>query len=790
MTRWRPSLLAFLDAMHKPPAWAVDLDRCAIGIDNVHVDVYLSPRFREQATQTVRKLISEDVTAPVSGSPSQLVEAADLDRLRDSYLGLFESVLGALDTDGPPDLLLLQLALLKWLLQAAARENLALAEDYKRARQDEHARDRGENLQLQERLVMLLRQRSVINRRVLQLLLRHVGRVDTGPLVKLQGMLLDESWPFPAQALFNPVLLIPNLDHPKALAADYLIANLAENGATSWLAQANAALVQSLSAYLPDYCRRCPDPQTAPTTDAHVRERRDQGVLQGFLTTELLLSGFMAADEYRRGKTCWIDEPDNLRRLLRVADGDSDPQTAVPARWMATDWMAFRGELRAMLHEQLEHQGLGERIVLTYWLPTVRGQLGHPVPLSLLTDYCSGLLSKGALAQRLASLDVALPAEATRVLERTRSALGRFGPAERASYLDRFLVDFLVLRRDLKLAYKTYEAMDRIRLLEEADDVRLSRTNGLLHEFVGPAESAPAVRRIRAHAVIKADVRGSTQITEQLCARGLNPASHFSLNLFAPVNKLLPEFGAEKLFVEGDAVILAIYEYESDDAGTTVARACGLARAILELVALQNVVNRKHNLPELELGLGIAFSSREPHFLYDDEHRIMISPAVNNADRLSGCSFRLRHAGLLPSECGHRVLVVRRPPAADSADSEETLSYNVNGIHLEQAAFFKLQREIRLRHARLDGARSNDGLYFIGAYKDAQGRDRGLAIRCAPVRDWTGGELTEREPRRRHFFEVVADERIAAALHRRAVGNATSVVDGGGDVTGEARQRG
>jgi hypothetical protein len=84
------------------------------------------------------------------------------------------------------------------------------------------------------------------------------------------------------------------------------------------------------------------------------------------------------------------------------------------------------------------------------------------------------------------------------------------------------------------------------------------------------------------------------------------------------VNRLLPELGAEKVFVEGDAVILALYDYESETGdgdsapssptGLPVARACGLARSILRVVAMQNVLNRRHGLPELELGLGIAYS--------------------------------------------------------------------------------------------------------------------------------------------------------------------------------------
>ena len=46
--------------------------------------------------------------------------------------------------------------------------------------------------------------------------------------------------------------------------------------------------------------------------------------------------------------------------------------------------------------------------------------------------------------------------------------------------------------------------------------------------------------------------------------QGLNPASYFSLNFYDPVNKLLGKYGAQKVFLEGDAIILAILEREGE----------------------------------------------------------------------------------------------------------------------------------------------------------------------------------------------------------------------------------
>ncbi len=88
----------------------------------------------------------------------------------------------------------------------------------------------------------------------------------------------------------------------------------------------------------------------------------------------------------------------------------------------------------------------------------------------------------------------------------------------------------------------------------------LSRANKSLYEFLHPDEGQVADDPIVNHVVIKADVRGSTGITKDLLARGMNPASHFSMNLHEPVKRMLERYGAANVFIEGDAIILAIYE--------------------------------------------------------------------------------------------------------------------------------------------------------------------------------------------------------------------------------------
>ena len=113
--------------------------------------------------------------------------------------------------------------------------------------------------------------------------------------------------------------------------------------------------------------------------------------------------------------------------------------------------------------------------------------------------------------------------------------------------------------------------------------------NRSLYEFLLPEEARPAEDRVLSHTIIKADVRGSTKITQDLLARGLNPASLFSLNFYEPVKRILERYGAAKVFIEGDALVLAIYETESNRAQQrAVSKACALARQILAVSSAYN----------------------------------------------------------------------------------------------------------------------------------------------------------------------------------------------------------
>lgn len=277
---------------------------------------------------------------------------------------------------------------------------------------------------------------------------------------------------------------------------------------------------------------------------------------------------------------------------------------------------------------------------------------------------------------------------------------------ERAKVAGRYFSDFLRYHRDLRRFEAVLLAMDGINVIGSANEKlrELSAINNTLYEFLLTEEQKSGDATVVDHIILKADIRDSTTLTKTLFERGLNPASYFSLNFFDPVNKLLPKYDATKVFIEGDALILALFEREGEQ-GFGVGKTCMLAKEMVTIVRGYNEQSTKQGLPTLELGLGICFQESAPMYLMDGTHRIMISKALNESDRLSGCSKGARK--YLAAGQAKNLFNVYNFQTVEDADTggipdEFLVRYNIGGIHINALAFQKLQKEIALKEHLLE----------------------------------------------------------------------------------------
>ena len=379
----------------------------------------------------------------------------------------------------------------------------------------------------------------------------------------------------------------------------------------------------------------------------------------------------------------YLNEPENAKRLFDASfAGEAEAPT--------------RSRLLSRLLDRLEQHEILYHILASYEIRPIAADYCPPVHLQQLRK---ALVSKEELKQ-VEQVIKQVPAKklSLKAIEELSKKIHRYSREEMQAFVLRFASDFLHLRRDLRDAEHLTTCMERVNLVTTEKARELSRLNNRLYECVLPEEARPEQDNVVSHVIIKSDVRGSTRMTQDLLARGLNPASHFSLNLHEPVKKLLGRYSAKKVFIEGDAIILAIFETESTVAyARPVAKACILSRQILTVCNSYNERASDSNLPALELGLGVAFQGSAPTYWTDGDSRIMISKALNLSDRLSGCAKLAKR--MLAGQKSH-FSVFQFLNSMEGASAEELdeflVRYNMNGIELNEEGFQKLSEEISL----------------------------------------------------------------------------------------------
>ncbi len=766
-------------------------DRFPKGIDNTSIDVYLCPQFTSSARILVRRMLLHDIGENSWGEPHPPPAVRDLDSFEKAYTGVMEAgVSKARKESAPEHIQLLHFAILKYLLVSVSEELLQHRDRLQNARTVDGDHSGGNAVHLHDKLVTLSQQETALRYRITRKLFRHVYKLESTTLRKLRKSVLGRSWPIPKPVLFNPLLQLPSLWVEEQFMHHYPLALMRKQD-PSCFSRVNAVFLGIFDCFLPAWCHAphfsesADDVSVLGRDSAGVRLRHDRGMLSGFLETEMLLSGALSEDEYAGGLCSWLDDPYNMERILsfqgaskhqRKQRTGNASEIGTPTQWNALSEYVVSEALR-----RFKQAGFINKIFASHEAPKVYKELHGRVPLGVICQYLEGDIPRRKLLHKLSGIKgVTQPDIAKKVLDIAAGRIKNLSKARRRYRIKCFLRDFVVLRRDLKLAYQCHRAMNGIKILLRDETIELSRSNGSLQEFVRNSQSEAKTSQIRNHVIIKADVRGSTAITSELLEQQLNPATHFSLNFFQPINNLLANFGATKVFVEGDAIILSITEYEDAPyQWLCVSHACGLARKILQVVDAKNAQNKKHGLPELELGLGISFNDGSPAFLYDGDKKIMISQAINRADRLSSCAAVLRRTALGDEvKRGVEVVVPVDKGVATKARSDELLSYNVNGIELDMPAFFKLKTELAL--LRLGGnvpGYSERSVFYAGRYPDRTGKMHWLIVREAPVRIWLGNTINTEEEWGRRFYEVITDSNVITQLKDRIIGDKASEVD-------------
>jgi hypothetical protein len=712
----------------------------SIGVDNIHHDVFLSPRFLQAARDYLFDLIRQSTSATFfSGIELRETQGLDASAFRKILTDVMQSSLTQAKFQKNIELdLLFRLALLKFLSQELANQFAILVQEGK-----EWVRQRGEQFErsqqahvIKARLAELQTARRVVIRGVGQQIAQVLVDVEDNVISKARRALFGEDFAPFYEILKNRLVFLEGgkddvyfLEHYVLLgnyvrdpdrfeAVDEVFQEfLREAGvaigrdpASIQAAEAHNALMNSAQSLRVNIAALEEQREATrkklergesflskflssgdPAEQKAALEDIELKLKQSSLDLEELGPQIDAAKQYldfyakdysgRLGD--YLNEPENAKRLF-------DPGMGLDGGG------PLRARLLSELLDRLERREILYPILASYEIRSIASAYSPPVHLQQLRK---AVVSKDEL-KIVEQLLRQVPAKrlSLKPIEELSKKIRKWSRDEMQAFVLRFAGDFLRLHRDLRDAEHVAACMERISLVTAEKARELSRLNNRLYECVLQEEAKPQHDHVVSHVIIKADVRGSTKMTHDLIARGLSPASHFSLNLHEPVKKLLDRFDAKKVFIEGDAIILAIFETASTlSFARCVAKACILSRQILLVCNSYNDRAAASQLPALELGLGVAFQGSAPTYWTDGESRIMISKALNVSDRLSGCA-----------KLAKRLLANQKSPfalfqfltALEGASAEELdeflVRYNHNGIELNEEGFQKLGEEISL----------------------------------------------------------------------------------------------
>jgi len=453
----------------------------------------------------------------------------------------------------------------------------------------------------------------------------------------------------------------------------------------------------------------------------------------------------------------WMNVPENAPLLV----GTGTPESS-------DDGLAQQERLAAWVR-LLEDERVMENVIASYYVVPLLSEYAPRVNPQQLKNALIDRTECDRVERMIQEYSKLTPNSLYAAVAKVASCRG----AERAKVAARFLGDFFHYHRDLRRLETLNAALDLVNLVPNERLQELSRVNGTLYEFLLPEEQAKTdTDRVLRHVVLKADVRDSTRLTRMMMDKGLNPASYFSLNFYDPVNKLLSKYNAQKVFLEGDAIILAILESEGEP-GLAVSRMCVLAREIIEIVRGYNELMQRSGMPQLELGVGITLQESAPLYLMDGEHQIMISEALNESDRLSSCNKRARRV-MEPLAGMFHVYAFQAAELDGDGNSEDVVvSFNLGGIRMNEAAFRKLQQEITLEplKVRLPAqlASSDKGEYRLFSATVPVDNDifRKIVVRESRIPRINSADFSVQGWTDRLYYEVCTDPAIYAALEKR-----------------------
>ncbi len=742
-----------------PPALeTVNFSRIPRGVDNIHIDVLLSPEFRKKCSRLIHRLVPLVIQYHKNGKGHLKLPNNFFNPLQSDFNALLSLSLRKGKDSGEkqlPDLL--YITVLKFV-HYEVNNSVAATIKYTKENINEHHK-RGIGRRNDSTYVeWLFRYRDTIIASTNLAMLQGMTVNNHAATVKAFRSFLGMANTFTLQAMQTPIVLAEAPHNEHLQMTHYLILGQQQNDTNSFV-----RLDKVLADVFADHLwlvREKGEAGTRRETALHPDTHINSNVIDSLSQPSVLMHPYNTTILLDTGWT-----RDKLDKISKLSDWKKYRRLK--------QHLGFQKKLQEHLLASLDKEGYAPWINAAYAARRIINKSSTDLSPAALTSLLTRSGRREELTQRMQDLfrTTMTPPARELILHVWEELHHQSGKLLQRNLL-RFIGDFARYRRDLLLLLGYQRAASQLSLLSADKDIQTSRANYTLYEFLLHSEVRNSEAPILSHIIIKADLRGSTEVTEKLTELSLNPATHFDRNFFTPINEVIESYGAEKVFIEGDAIILALNEYAGENQDSMIAsRACGLAARILQIVAKQNRELTVYGLPMLELGIGVAFCDHAPRYLFDGQHRITISPAINRADRLSACTHgvrKWREQQHVPAN----FVEVYQPSAHARSQGEKAqkdMVFNLNGILLEPAVHDKLKQELTLNPVKNTLESIQDSRLYSINFPDLSGESHSLIVRKAPVREFDPEYQVGNTPiiADRYFYEVIYRPELLDQLRKK-----------------------
>jgi hypothetical protein len=726
----------------------INLDRLVVGVDNIRNDVHLSPNFCKATHNIVSHLIAKHADIEeIPDLDKKPVSMRDIEAFRRICLDFLKGAVNKAKSGDETQIdMLAQIAIVKMFSEEVQGQYKTLTKNLNhsvRKLEISKHQDLKKTIKIKEKLSEIQGNKNSILAHVGGELFQFIIEAHNEGLKEMREAVLGSKSNLPDDVFLNPILYLKNAFDDYFRIDQYVLLG-----------------------------HRFEDPDNYQTILLLIRSLLSKMILKNRVAPEGLEQGErVSGSDKDKHIDIWLKHVDNID--IQFDYFQSEARYKVLKKEKRTKEGAVKLKIKAkkqkrlldFIYKKFKKANLVTRISAAYEMQSIYLEYCPPlVPHQIRQFLVNPRQRKGIISQLNRVKGFYGKSFPLLPLRKKIKHLKKIKTQEKKKYLLRFLNGFARYHRDFQSFKMLEKAMDRVNLVADKKTLMLSRENYTLYEFFLPNERVIEKKPIINHVVIKADVRDSTNITSQMKERGLNPASFFSLNFFNPITEILFEYTAEKVFIEGDAMILSISEHEETPEGWySVSRACGLAIQVLLIVQKYNEMSRKYKLPILEIGIGICHNDKPPTFLFDETNRIMISPAINSADRLSSNTKSLNKI-INKNKNPFNLYVFQSASkgATNAKANGNILRYNVNGIELNAGGFKKLSKEIDLKtmDCQIPELQEEAIRVYTGKFPARSGKYRRLVIREAYIPEIASRDYTVIRSTSRKYYEVCTHSKV------------------------------